>query len=208
MTEMYSTEELINRIANYKAQRRAVILAHNYQVPEVQDIADFVGDSLELSRKAAETNAKTIVFCGVNFMAETAKILSPDKTVILPEREAGCPMADMITPEELRQQKAEHPGVPVVCYVNSSAAVKAESDICCTSANAVKVAQSLPGNEIIFIPDKYLGAWVAGQTNQKGAPLARLLPHPRPHPPGGYRGECVKSTRGQRWSSTPNAALK
>jgi quinolinate synthase len=164
---MKATNELINRIATLKVERNAVIMAHNYQAPEVQDIADFVGDSLELSRKAAETGARAIVFCGVNFMAETAKILSPAKAVILPEKEAGCPMADMITPEELRRKKEELPGVPVVCYVNSSAAVKAESDICCTSANAIQVVHSLPGDEVIFIPDKYLGSWVAGQTSKK-----------------------------------------
>lgn len=158
--------ELFSRIKELKEKRHAVILAHNYQIPEVQDIADFVGDSLELSQKASLTGAAAIIFCGVHFMAETAKILSPRKTVVLPEREAGCPMAEMITVSELRQKKAELPGVPVVCYVNSSAAVKAESDICCTSTNAVKVVSGLPGNEIIFIPDKYLGAWVASQTDK------------------------------------------
>jgi quinolinate synthase len=133
----------------------------------VQDIADFVGDSLELSQRAARTEAEVIVFCGVHFMAETAAILSPQKTVLLPDIKAGCPMADMITAAALRQKKMELPGVPVVCYVNSPADVKAESDICCTSANAVKVVESLEQNEILFVPDKYLGQWIAGQTKKK-----------------------------------------
>jgi quinolinate synthase len=161
------SNEILGRIVELKEKRHAVILAHNYQIPEVQDLADFVGDSLELSQKASVTEASTIIFCGVHFMAETAKILSPDKTVVLPEKEAGCPMAEMITVGELKEKKAEFPGVPVVCYINSSASVKAESDICCTSANAVKVVSGLPGDEVIFIPDKYLGAWVAAQTDKK-----------------------------------------
>jgi quinolinate synthase len=142
-------------------KRDAVILAHNYQRAEVQDVADFVGDSLGLSRTAAATSASTIVFAGVHFMAETAKILAPDKTVLLPEPKAGCPMADMITGEALSVWKAEHPGVPVVTYVNSSAEVKAESDVCVTSANAVAVVRALGASRILFAPDKNLGSWVA-----------------------------------------------
>jgi len=149
------------RIAELKGQRNAVILAHNYQIPEVQDIADFVGDSLELSRKAAATEADVIVFCGVHFMAETAAILSPDKTVLLPDVHAGCPMADMIDVPGLLHLKASHPDATVVTYVNSSAAVKAESDVCCTSANAIRVCESVAADEIVFVPDKWLGTWVA-----------------------------------------------
>jgi quinolinate synthase len=141
--------------------RDAVILAHNYQRAEVQDVADFVGDSLGLSRTAAGTGASTIVFAGVHFMAETAKILAPGKTVLLPEPKAGCPMADMITGEALAEWKAEHPGVPVVTYVNSSADVKAESDVCVTSANAVAVVRALGADHILFAPDRNLGSWVA-----------------------------------------------
>jgi quinolinate synthase len=154
-------------IQRLKVERNAVILAHNYQPGEIQDIADFVGDSLELSQQAAKTSAEVIVFCGVHFMAETAYILSPHKTVLIPDPHAGCFMADMITADKLRQKKKELPGMPVVCYVNSSAEVKAESDICCTSSNAVKVVESLPQREIIFVPDQYLGQWVAMQTGKK-----------------------------------------
>jgi len=141
--------------------RGAIILAHNYQRPEVQDVADFVGDSLGLSRQAAATDAETIVFAGVHFMAETAKILAPAKKVLLPEPDAGCPMADMVTGAALRVWKAEHPGVPVVTYVNSSAEVKAESDVCVTSANAVAVVRALGAKRILFAPDRNLGSWVA-----------------------------------------------
>jgi quinolinate synthase len=152
---------LVERIDRLRRQRRAVILAHNYQLGEVQDVADFTGDSLDLSRRAAETDARVIVFCGVQFMAETAKILAPDRTVLLPDPESGCPMADMIDADQLRRLKAEHPGAAVVCYVNSSAAVKAECDVCCTSANAAKVVASLPaGQELLFVPDRYLGGHV------------------------------------------------
>jgi quinolinate synthase len=162
-----SNSGLIDSILKLKKSRHAVILAHNYQLGEVQDIADFSGDSLELSQKAAQIDADTIVFCGVHFMAETAAVICPGKTVLLPELHAGCPMANMITPQQLIEKKKEHPGAMVVCYVNTSAAVKAESDICCTSANAVKVVQNL-GNvkEIIFVPDQYLGSWVAEQTGR------------------------------------------
>jgi len=149
------------------AERHAVILAHNYQRAEVQDAADFVGDSLELARKAAATDAAVIVFCGVHFMAETAKILSPQKTVLMPDTEAGCPMADMVTADRLRALKAEHPGAVVVAYVNTSAAVKAETDVCCTSANAVEIVRRVPADrEIIFVPDQHLGDWVSRQTGR------------------------------------------
>jgi len=161
-------EQLIEKIRQLKAERNAVILAHNYQPGEVQDIADFTGDSLELSRKAAQTDADVIVFCGVKFMAETAAILSPGKTVLLPDKNAGCPMADMINAEQLRQLKREHPGAIVVCYVNSSAEVKAESDYCCTSANAAEIVESLPQDqEIIFVPDQHLGQFVSEKTGRK-----------------------------------------
>jgi len=149
-------------------RRNAVVLAHNYQVPWIQDVADFVGDSLALSRKAAETQADTIVFCGVHFMAETAKLLSPDKTVLLPSLEAGCSLADSITADQLRQWKSEHPGAVVVAYVNTSAEVKADSDICCTSSNAVDVVRTIPEDrEILFLPDVFLGAHVERQAGRK-----------------------------------------
>jgi len=161
-------ENIIQKIQKLKRKRQAVILAHNYQRPEVQDIADSVGDSLGLSIQAASTDAKVIVFCGVHFMAETAKIFSPEKTVLLPDPDAGCPMADMITGEQLRELKARHPGAKVLCYVNTSAEVKAECDLCCTSANAVTmVREALKGaKEIIFAPDQYLAAYVAEQTGR------------------------------------------
>ncbi len=159
--------ELIEKILDLKKRRGAVILAHNYQLGEVQDIADFVGDSLELSQRAAETGADVIVFCGVHFMAETASILCPDKVVLLPDINSGCPMADMITAERLRAKKREHPQAVVVCYINSSAEVKAESDICCTSANAVGVIKSLDAREILFVPDQYLGHYISARTGKK-----------------------------------------
>lgn len=157
--ELFQT--LAGEVEELKKARKAVILAHYYQRPEVQDIADFVGDSLQLSQRAATTDAEVIVFCGVHFMAESAAILSPDKVVILPEANAGCPMADMVDAEGLRAYKKRVPGVQVVCYVNTSAEVKAESDICCTSSNAVKVLQSLQGKDILFIPDENLGRYAA-----------------------------------------------
>jgi len=163
-----SNTELLDKIADLKKRRNAVFLVHNYQLGEVQDIADFIGDSLELSQQAARTDADVIVFCGVRFMAETASIICPDKVVLLPDLHAGCPMADMITAQRLREKKTEHPEATVVCYVNSSAAVKAESDICCTSANAVRIVEKLPRDEeIIFIPDQYLGNYVATKTGRK-----------------------------------------
>lgn len=182
---------IIDEILKLKEERNAVILSHNYQRDEVQDIADFVGDSLELSKTAAEVNCNVIVFCGVHFMAESASILSPDKTVLLPELDAGCPMADMIQvssprkvwktfpgyeiqptfvfPHEftLRDIKAKYPGVPVVAYVNTTADVKAESDICCTSANVVKVIESLPDERVICIPDRNLSMWAQKNTKKQ-----------------------------------------
>ena len=161
-------DQLLNRIDELKDQRHAVILAHNYQPDEIQDLADFAGDSLGLSVQASETDAEVVVFCGVRFMAETAAILSPEKTVLMPDPGAGCPMADMITAEQLRQLKANHPEALVVCYVNSSAEVKAESDYCCTSANAVEVVRSLPDErEIIFVPDQHLGRFVQDRTGRR-----------------------------------------
>lgn len=158
---------LTERIENLKRERNAVILAHNYQVGEVQDIADFTGDSLQLSQQAADTDADVIVFCGVHFMAETAAILSPGKTVLLPDKDAGCPMADMITGEDVRALKKKHPGAAVICYVNSTAEVKAESDCCCTSSNAVTVVNSFrDAPEILFVPDQYLGQYAAAQTGR------------------------------------------
>jgi quinolinate synthase len=160
--------KLVEKIANLRSKRNAIILAHNYQRAEVQDIADFTGDSLELSQRAVKTNADVIVFCGVHFMAETASILCPDRKVLLPDADAGCPMANMITVERLLEKKKEYPNAVVVCYVNSSADVKAESDICCTSANAVQVVQKYPDNrEVIFIPDQYLGDFVSSKTKNK-----------------------------------------
>ena len=162
-----SPEGVRTRIDALRKRRNAVILAHNYQLPEVQDAADFVGDSLELSRKAAALDADVIVFCGVHFMAETAAILAPGKTVLLPEPAAGCPMADMITGRELRMWKEQYPGRKVVCYVNTSAEVKAESDICCTSSNAVAVVNWLAEEEVLFVPDKNLAAYVARETGRR-----------------------------------------
>jgi len=159
--------KLADKILSLKRERKAIILAHNYQRGEIQDIADFVGDSLELSQNAAKTGAEVIVFCGVHFMAETASILCPNKTVLLPDIHAGCPMANMITAERLRERKRELPGASVVCYVNSTAEVKAESDICCTSANAVKVIDSLDSQEILFVPDQYLGHYVSTKTDKR-----------------------------------------
>ncbi|MCG2677785.1 quinolinate synthase NadA [bacterium] len=160
-------DKYIEKIRELKKERKTIILAHNYQRPEIQDIADLVGDSLDLSRKAAATDAEVIVFCGVHFMAESAAILSPEKTVLLPVREAGCQLADMITVQELRKKKEENPQAAVVCYVNSSAEVKAESDICCTSANGIGVVNSLKENRILFVPDGHLGRYLASKTKKE-----------------------------------------
>ena len=154
-------------IIRLKKERDAVIVAHNYQNDEIQDVADAVGDSYYLSKFCAESPKQTIVFCGVRFMAESAKILSPGKTVLLPESQAGCPLADSITVEDVRQLKAEHPGAVTICYINSYADVKAESDICCTSSNAMKIVRSVPEKDIIFIPDKNLGSFVQKQVPEK-----------------------------------------
>ncbi len=161
-------KELIRKIRELKKKRNAIILAHNYQLPEVQDIADFRGDSLELSRIAAKTDAEVIVFCGVYFMAETASILSPEKKVIMPDISAGCPMANMMTADDLRKLKQKHPQAVAVGYVNTSAEVKAELDYCCTSTNAIAVVNALKDKkEIIFIPDKYLADYVSKKSGRK-----------------------------------------
>lgn len=163
-------ESLKEKILQLKKERNAVILAHNYQLGEVQDIADFTGDSLELARKAVNLDADVIVFCGVDFMAETAAILSPEKKVLLPAADANCPMAEMITAGELRVLKERFPEAAVVCYVNTTAEVKAESDICCTSSNAVKVVESLDADKVIFVPDRNLGSYVARFTDKEIMP--------------------------------------
>ena len=161
-------QELKARIESLKQEKNAIILAHNYQSTDIQDLADYRGDSLQLSILAKEASAEIIVFCGVRFMAETASILNPSAKVLLPVADAGCPMADMITAEQLRAFKTKHPGAAVVCYVNSSVEVKAESDICCTSSNAVKVVSSFPRDrEILFVPDQNLGTWAAKQSGRK-----------------------------------------
>jgi quinolinate synthase len=162
-----SREALTERIRQRKSEINAVILGHNYQRVEVQDVSDFLGDSLALSQEASDTDADVIVFCGVHFMAETAKILSPSKTVLMPDLRAGCPMADFVTGEALRKLKAQHPGAAVVAYVNSTAEVKAESDLCCTSANAVEVVESVPEDRtILFVPDRNLARHVINQTGR------------------------------------------
>lgn len=162
-----SKEELVRKIKELKEKRQAVIVAHSYQIDDVQEIADMVGDSFALSKYCAASDANTIVFCGVHFMAESAKILSPEKTVLLPVLDAGCPMADMVTAEALREAKKRYPQAVVVCYINSSAEVKAESDICCTSSNAVSVIRSVKEKDIIFVPDKNLGSYVAKMVPEK-----------------------------------------
>ena len=163
-----SDEQLVQKILRLKEKRDAIILAHNYQIGEVQDIADYAGDSLGLSLEASKTKAQVILFCGVRFMAETAAIVCSDRTVLMPDDNAGCPMANMITVRQLREMKRQHPEAKVVCYVNTTAAIKAESDICCTSANAIEVVNSIPGVlPIIFVPDQSLGDYVSRQCGRK-----------------------------------------
>ncbi len=213
--------DLYRAISKLKQEKRAVILAHNYQRPEVQEAADFVGDSLELAVEASRTDAKIIVFAGVRFMAETAKILSPDKKVLLPRKEAGCPMANMASREQVLKLKKQYPDAAIVSYVNTTADVKAISDICCTSANAVKVVKSLPNKRIIFVPDQNLAAWVASQVPEKEIiafpgfcyvhmafsasdveeakekhPQAEILVHPECKPEVTKRADYVLSTSG------------
>ena len=168
-----SNKNIRNQIEKLKKEKNAVILAHSYQNLEIDEVADYTGDSLQLSRLAASTDADIIVFCGVYFMAETAKILSPNKKVLLPNVKSGCRMADMIDLAQIRKFKSEHPDIPVVCYVNSTAEVKSESDICCTSSNALKVVKNLGAKEILFVPDTYLGTWVGSQL-----PEVKIIPYP------------------------------
>lgn len=163
-------DELIDEIRNLKKKKNAIILAHNYQILDVQDVADFVGDSLGLSQQASKTDAELIVFCGVRFMAETAKILSPNKKVIMPRLEAGCPMADMITPDDVKQLRKQYPDATFVAYVNTNADVKAEVDVCCTSANAVKVIQKLDTKKIVFVPDENLAKYCQRFTDKEIIP--------------------------------------
>ena len=192
------TATLHEEIRELARQRDAVILAHNYQVPSVQDVADYVGDSLGLSRQAAATDASTIVFCGVHFMAETAAILSPDKTVLIPDLRAGCSLAASITAEQLREWKAQYPGAVVVSYVNTTAEVKAESDYCCTSGNAKAVIEAIPADrEILFLPDMFLGLWLEQVTGRK---LHIWIGECHVH--AGIRPEDV-----ERWASVPDAEL-
>ena len=216
-----TNSKLVEKIQRLRKQRNAIILAHNYQIGEVQDIADYVGDSLGLSQTASHTDADVIVFCGVRFMAETASILCPGKKVLMPDINAGCPMADMITAEALRALKKEHPKAQVLSYVNTSAEVKAETDICCTSANAVKIVESLKDiEEIIFLPDKHLANYVSTKTNRnfitwdgycpthvnilpddilrqkKAYPNAKVIVHPECTPPVIQLAEEALSTEG------------
>lgn len=221
LSEQAKIQELSREIARLKKEKNALILSHVYQRPEVQEVADFVGDSLGLSRQAAQTEASIIIFCGVHFMAESASILSPDKVVVLADENAGCPMADMVDAEGLRRRKKELGDPVVVCYVNTSAEVKAESDIACTSANAVKVVASMPeGRQILFVPDKNLGAYVSKMTGRDmilwdgycnthdrltaeevlqaraGSPKALVMVHPECRPEVIELADLVASTTG------------
>lgn len=170
MADKKLNSKIIKQINELKKKKNAIILVHNYQSPEIYEVADYLGDSFELSRIAAETKADIIVFCGVSFMAQTAKILNPTKIVLHPEKDATCPMADMITAEQINELRKKHPGAAVVSYVNTNAETKAVSDVCCTSANAVRVVNTLPNKEIIFVPDKNLASFVQTQTNKKIIP--------------------------------------
>lgn len=212
--------ELIEKINKLKKEKNAVILAHCYQNVEIDEVADFVGDSLYLSRMARDTDADIIVFAGVSFMAETAKLLSPEKKVLLPRTESGCFMADMIDVEYLRKFRSEHPGVPAVCYVNSTAAVKAECDVCCTSSNALNIVKNLNVPEVLFLPDTYLGKWVESKLDgvkvttyngfcpthllirpedmenaRKNHPTAKILAHPECHYEVSALADFVGSTK-------------
>lgn len=191
--------QLLEAIDELRSERQAVILAHNYQIPAIQDIADFVGDSLQLSQQAASTDAPLIVFCGVHFMAETAAILAPSKTVLIPDPAAGCSLASSVTADELRQWKAEHPDAMVVSYVNTTAEVKAESDYCCTSSNAVQVLEAIPAEkEVLFLPDMFLGLYIEQMTGRK---LNLWLGECHVH--AGFRTEDVMDM----WERYPDADL-
>lgn len=204
-------KKLINRIQRLKKEKNAIILCHNYQRPEIYEVADFIGDSLELCRKAATVSAKIIVFSGVYFMAESAAVLNPGVKVLIPSRDAGCALSDMITVEGLRREKNKYPDAAVVCYVNSSAEVKAESDVCCTSSNAVEIVSSLPNKKILFVPDKNLANFVAKQVPEKEiipwdgyCPIHERLTadylleakHQRPHAKIIAHPECPKDVLG------------
>lgn len=212
---------IIRRIKKLKEEKNAVILAHSYQNVEIDEVADFVGDSLYLSRKAQETNAEIIIFAGVYFMAQTAKIISPDKKVLLPDINAGCLMADMINLHQMKEFKKQYPGIPVVCYINSTAEVKAECDICCTSSNALKIVKSLNAPRVLFVPDANLGKWVESKLDgvevitydgncpvhnnvtienildaRKKYPDAKILIHPECKPEVSALGDYIGSTSG------------